>query len=133
MDIFGQAKTTDVWLGSREAPLSCEVMKKFTQKSRPIQHAIPKVHMIVPDITSDDSILSQRVDRMLRECRRDNYKELSALTDFCMHPWFGRAWVVQEIATGGNIQIHWESGSFVWWDIKRLYSMFMWYAYEFTI
>ena len=121
MDIFGHAKTTDVWLGSREAPLSHEVMKKFTQN---IMGAITTPDMLTPDLQSDDSILSQRIDRILRECRKDNYKELFALTTFCRHPWFGRAWVVQEIATSSNIQIHWESGSSAWLDIVLLYLMF---------
>ncbi len=126
MDIFGQAKTTDVWLGSREAPLNLEVMKKFTQNIRHIKGAIANEDIFLQDIRSDDSILSQQVDGILRECGEDNYKELFALTTFCTHPWFGRAWVVQEIATSSNIQIHWESGSSAWSDIVLLYWMFIW-------
>ena len=127
MDIFGQAKATDVWLGSREAPLSHEVMKKFTQKVFHIMDAVTNGDMIVSDIRSDDSILSQRIDRILGEWSDDNYKELFALTTFCRHPWFGRAWVVQEIATGSNIQIHWESGSSAWSAIQLLFCMFTWF------
>ena len=127
MDIFGQAKATDVWLGSREAPLSHEVMKKFTQKVFHIMDAVTNGDMILPAIRSNDSILSQRIDRILREWSDDNYKEFFALTTFCRHPWFGRAWVVQEIATGSNIQIHWESGSSAWSDIELLYCMFAWF------
>ena len=131
MDIFGQAKATDVWLGSSEAPLSYQVMKKFTQKFRRLRDAITKFDMVIPDITSDDSILSQRIDRILRECREDECKELFALTTFCTHPWFGRAWVIQEIATGSRIQIHWESGSSAWSDIYLLHLMFAWICLRF--
>lgn len=126
MDIFGQAKTTDVWLGSRESPLSHEVMEKFTQKFRHIMDAITNYNMLFQDIRSDDSIISQRMDRILEEWSEDNYEEILALTTFCTHPWFGRAWVVQEIATSSNIQIHWESGSSTWLDIILSYCMFNW-------
>ena len=132
MDIFGQAKATDVWLGSSEAPLSQEVMKKFTQKSFHIMDAITNSDNVFQDLQSDDSILSQQIDRILRECREDHYKGIVALTTFCTHPWFGRAWVVQEIATSSNIQIHWESGSSAWSDILLMDLTFLWLSIRIT-
>ena len=126
MDIFGQAKRTDVWLGSREAPLRHEEMEKFIQQCHHITDAITNDYMVIPDLSSDDSILSQRLDRILEEWSKDGYGEMFALTTFCAHPWFGRAWVVQEIATSSNILIHWESGCSTWSDILRLYWTFLW-------
>lgn len=122
MDIFGQAKATDVWLGSIEAPLSHEVMKKFTQKFRPIFTNIETMSL---DFYSDDWIFSQQT---LEEWSEDKYQALFALATFCTHPWFGRAWVVQEIATSSNIQIHWENGSSAWSDIVLLFWVFTWFC-----
>ena len=128
MDIFGRAKATHAWLGSEEATVSHGWMRKFTQKYYDIKAAIADDDIRGRDLRSDDpTIFSQWIDRILRECREDNYKELIALAAFCRHPWFGRAWVVQEIATSGrSILFHWERGYCQYSEFIGLYMLLMW-------
>ncbi|KAI4255033.1 MAG: hypothetical protein L6R42_006946 [Xanthoria sp. 1 TBL-2021] len=120
-DIFGQAKITIVWLGSREATLSHEGMEKYTQEIRHLADGIINVDMVNSELQSDNSILSQQLDRILRELCKNDCEQLYALTTFCTHPWFERAWVVQEVVASSKVTVHWEGGFCAWSDFGDLW------------
>ncbi|KAL8663812.1 MAG: hypothetical protein Q9168_008026 [Polycauliona sp. 1 TL-2023] len=110
MDIYKQARMTNVWLGSEGAPLSFEVLKKYELDLGPIDEA----RMHDPESLRDDSsAASQRIDQILSEMSENNWEQLHALTNFCTHPWFERAWVIQEVATSHRVIVHWEGPRFI--------------------
>ena len=121
-EILGQAKITNVWLGSRQATLSCEVFKKCHQDASRIMEVISND----PELCDDHSSASQGVDRILSELFKDDREQLHALADFCTHPWFERAWVVQEVATSTNVIVHWEGGKCEWLSIQQLWFLLGW-------
>lgn len=128
MDIFGQAKMTNVWLGSREATLSDEGMKKYNQEFHHVKDGIINVDMVNSEFEYDDSIVSQRTDRILSELCENDCEQLIALTTFCRHPWFERAWVIQEVvlAAGSNVIVHWEGGCCKWSAIANISDLLNW-------
>ena len=121
-EIFGQAMMTNVWLGSRQATLSGEVVKKYDQDVSRIRKVISND----PDLHHDHSSASQEVDRILIELLKDDWKQLHALVDFCTHPWFERAWVVQEVATSSKVIVHWEGGKCEWSCFQNLWLLLHW-------
>lgn len=121
-EIFGQAKMTNVWLGSRQAPLSCEVFKKYNQDAFRIATVISND----PELCDDHSTASQVVDRILSELFMDNWERFHALVDFCTHPWFERAWVVQEVATSSKVIVHWGGGKCEWSSFQNLWLLLQW-------
>ncbi|KAL8977518.1 MAG: hypothetical protein Q9205_006694 [Flavoplaca limonia] len=121
-EIFGQAMMTNVWLGSRQATMSCEVVKKRDQDVSRIRKVISND----PELHDDHSSASQGVDRILSELSKDDWEKLHALADFCAHPWFGRAWVVQEVATSSNVIVHWEGGKCKWSSFRNLRLLLNW-------
>ncbi|KAL8883267.1 MAG: hypothetical protein Q9192_007300 [Flavoplaca navasiana] len=121
-EIFGQAKMTNVWLGSRQATLSCEVVKKYGQDVARIM----KVRSKHPELHHDHSSASQEVDRILSELFKDDWEQLHALADFCTHPWFERAWVVQEVATSSKVNVHWEGGECEWSSFQKIWFLLHW-------
>ncbi|KAL9038464.1 MAG: hypothetical protein Q9180_003120 [Flavoplaca navasiana] len=121
-EIFGQAKMTNVWLGSRQATLSCEVVTKYDQDVSRIMEVISND----PELRDDHSSASQGVDRILSELSKDNWEHLHALADFCTDPWFERAWVVQEVATSSKVIVHWERGKCGWSSFQNLWHLLQW-------
>ncbi|KAL8978794.1 MAG: hypothetical protein Q9205_005715 [Flavoplaca limonia] len=121
-EIFAQAKMTNVWLGSRQATLSCEVVKKYDQDVSRIR----EVESNDPELQYEHSSASQEVDRILIELLKDDWKQLHALADFCKHPWFERAWVVQEVATSSNVIVYWEGGKCEWSSFQNLWLLSFW-------
>ncbi|KAL8881983.1 MAG: hypothetical protein Q9198_000928 [Flavoplaca austrocitrina] len=118
-EIFGQAKMTNVWLGSRKATLSCEVVTKYDQDVSRIMEVVSND----PELRDDYSSASQGVDRILSEVSKDDWEHLHALADFCTHPWFERAWVVQEVATSSKVIVHWEGGKCGWSSFQNLWHL----------
>lgn len=131
MDIFGQAKMTNVWLGSREATLSDEGMKKYNQEYHHVKDGIINVDMINSEFESDDSIVSQRTDRILSELCENDCEQLYALTTVCTHPWFERAWVVQEVVASSKVTVHWEGGCCAWSEFVHLWFLLRWLSIRF--
>ncbi|KAL9040006.1 MAG: hypothetical protein Q9180_002182 [Flavoplaca navasiana] len=121
-EIFSQAKITNVWLGSREATLSYEVVTKYDQDVNFIIDVFEKY----PEFQLNDPRSSQRLDRILSELYMNNGEQLDALADFCTHPWFERAWVVQEVATSDKVIVHWEGGKCEWSSVQKLWLLLRW-------
>ncbi|KAL8883138.1 MAG: hypothetical protein Q9192_007423, partial [Flavoplaca navasiana] len=121
-EIFAHGKMTNVWLGSRQATLSCEVVKKYDQDVSRIK----EVRSNDLELQYDHSSASQEVDRILSELFKYNGEQLHALADFCTHPWFERAWVVQEVATSSKVIVHWEGGKCDWSSVQSLWLLLAW-------
>ncbi|KAL8850405.1 MAG: hypothetical protein Q9221_004637 [Calogaya cf. arnoldii] len=85
-DICGRATMTNVWLGSRGATLSHEEMKKYHQEFYHVWEGIIDVNMMNSELASDDSIVSQRTDRILSELCQNDCKRLRALNTFLRFP-----------------------------------------------
>lgn len=127
-DIFARAEETNVWLGSRAGAPSHEGMKKYIQHYHHAVEGITNMDKIISELRSDDSAVSQRLDQILSELCRNDFEALYTLGWFCMHPWFERAWVIQEVAlaTSTKVAAHWESGSCTWPDIIKVSDLLKW-------
>lgn len=119
MDIFGRATLTNVWLGSRGATLSHEGLRKFCREYDHVMEGNVNDETLMSQVGSNDSIVSQRIDRITSELCKNGCNGLRALKTFCTHPWFERAWVVQEVVTSSKVTVHWEGGRCQWLDIGR--------------
>ena len=114
-----------MWLGSRGGGLSHEGVKKYNQHYHHALDVVVNNNMLASELESDDSVVSQRLEEALREFCRNNCKELYSLAYFSLHPWFERAWVIQEVvlATASNVIVHWEAGICTWLEIINIFML----------
>ncbi|KAL8991679.1 MAG: hypothetical protein Q9169_007753 [Polycauliona sp. 2 TL-2023] len=116
-NIFGQAKKTAIWYGSVGRRVKYEMMDWYNED---IGHvAEGTVHD--PQLRSNDSSASKRLDRILSELCENDWEQLHALTSCCEHPWLGRAWVVQEVVVSRCRTVYWEDGRCDWSQLEKLW------------
>ena len=120
---------TYAWLGRRGNTLNYEFVGNYDQDLSFIDDVIDSD----PNLQHDDSSASQRVDQVLNELYEDDCKQLYALTNFCLHPWFARAWVIQEVVNSKKVIVHWEDGNCEWSKILNLWYLLYWLSKRINI
>lgn len=103
---------TIVWLGSQGHTLSSEELKGFAQLAETLDLKVE------PQLQDNDPSVCQFLDGILDWISEKDYEQLTSLAKFLTHPWFQRAWVVQEVAAARDIGVVWEGGYCDWVDLR---------------
>ena len=124
-----------MWLGSIGATFSDEGIQKYNRRYQYAVDGYVNIKMLESELDSNDSVISQRLDRILSEMCRNYYEELYSLRYFCLDPWFERAWVIQEVvlATISKVIVQWEGGGCTWREVVQIYVLSEWLRLRSTI
>lgn len=98
-------------------------MKRY---GRHYHHALDVVldnNGLKSELEFDGSVVAQRLEQTLSEFCTNDCKELYFLAYFCRHPWFERAWVIQEVSSPSNVIVHWEAGICTWLEVINIFML----------